>query len=168
MENQKEIWKDIPNYEGYYQASNLGRIKSLKRKYVRNNRIMIPNKDRKGYLRVCLRDNKTKRTIHVHKLIAMAFLNHTPCGYEQVVDHIDGKPLNNNLSNLRVISQRENTKKERMKTSSNYVGVSWHKSSKKWKSYIYIKQKQIYLGLFNNELDAHQAYQNALNNIIKL
>lgn len=55
----KEIWKDIPNYEGLYQASNLGKIKSLYR-----NKILFPCKDKDGYLKVLLYKNKKNIKMH--------------------------------------------------------------------------------------------------------
>jgi len=77
---QKEIWKDIPDYEGLYQASNLGRVKSLKREvYSYNGYRIIKERILKftitRYYYVSLRKyNKTKK-FYVHQLIAMAFLN---------------------------------------------------------------------------------------------
>ena len=99
---QEEIWKDVPGYEGLYQASNLGRIKSD---------IKIKNQTKsksKKYLMVYLYKQNVKKTIAVHQLIAMTFLNHTPCGHKIVVDHIDNNHLNNKLINLQLITHREN------------------------------------------------------------
>ena len=66
----KEIWKDIPNYEGLYQASNLGRIKSLKR-----NKILNQIKSSDTYLQVFLCKNNKVKGYQVHRLIAKTFLN---------------------------------------------------------------------------------------------
>ena len=111
----EEIWKDIPNYEGYYQVSNLGRVKSLKR-YVKfmhcnkliNERILKGGIGSRGYLVVILSKDKKPKTFEVHKLVAIAFLGHKPCGYKRVVNHIDNNPVNNKASNLEIVSQREN------------------------------------------------------------
>jgi hypothetical protein len=72
-----------------------------------------------------------------------------------------------NVDNLEVVSQRQNTahSKDKTKTSSKYIGVSWHKSTKKWQANINLKDKRIYLGLFKTEEDAHKAYQTKLKSI---
>jgi ribosomal protein L15E len=72
----------------------------------------------------------------------MAFLNHTPCGYKIVVDHIDNNiKTDNRLENLQLITQRENVSKDIKNTSSKYIGVCWHKKAKKWRSSIQINGK---------------------------
>ena len=163
-----EIWKDIPNYEGIYQVSNLGRVKSLERKSkYRNGFRLIKEKflklikGKRGYLRVSLRKDGVLKIKKVHQLVAMSFLNHKPCGHTLVVDHINANKLDNRLCNLQLISQRKNSTKEN-RGFSKYVGVGYHKSAKKWRARIRINGKQKYLGLFKNELDAANAYQEAL------
>lgn len=82
------------------------------------------------YLGVSLsRDGKAK-TITVHKLVAYAFLNHKSCGYKLVVNHIDTNPKNNNVTNLEIVTTRENSNQKHIKSSSKYVGVSWQKNRK--------------------------------------
>lgn len=161
----KEEWRDIPNYEGLYQASSLGRIKCLERvvsfgntqRTVKEN---ILNPSLSGnYLRVNL-NRKTKR---VHQLVAMAFLNHTPCGYKLVVDHINNNKLDNRVENLQLITNRENSSKDRTGGSSKYTGVS--RSRNKWHASIKIKQKTINLGYYNCETKAHLVYQNKLQEL---
>lgn len=96
-----EIWKDILGYEGYYQASNLGNIKSLDRVFIQKNgiqttkrgKILSPKNDR-GYLRVGLVKNKKRTMLGVHRLVALAFIKN-PFNKEQV-HHID-KDKSNNL-----------------------------------------------------------------------
>lgn len=66
---EKEIWKDIKGYEGLYQVSNLGQIYSYY-----TNRLLTPSFSEGGYLRIMLYKNKTRYTIHIHKLVATAFL----------------------------------------------------------------------------------------------
>lgn len=169
---EKEIWKDIEGYEGYYQVSNLGRVKSLKRfakhpkggKKVVNERVLKENLGKKGYLTVSLYRNGGK-TKEIHQLVAMEFLNHTPCGYRMVVDHIDNNKINNRFDNLRIVTQRENTSKKHIKSSSEYTGVSWCRRSNKWLAAIRINGRKKSLGLFLNEIDAHNAYQDMLKKI---
>lgn len=168
----EEVFKDIPGYEGIYQVSDLGTVKSLPREicnhrgcHISKERILKPSIDIFGYKFVVLFVKNKQKTIKVHQLIAMAFLGHKPCGMKIVVDHINGKRDDNNLYNLQLISQRENCHKKRDNYSSNYKGIYFHKASNKWLSQIYIKGIKYYLGLFKTELEASEAYQNKLKQI---
>jgi hypothetical protein len=156
----EEIWKDIPGYEGIYQVSDLGNVKSLR---FNKEKILKPGVNGSGYYTVVLCKGKRK-TKKVHKLVAMAFLNHNPDGYKLVVDHKDNDKLNNILSNLQLISQRENSSKDK-KGTSKHTGVSWDKERNKWKSSISINGKLKNLGRFNCELAAHHAYEKKLDEI---
>jgi hypothetical protein len=163
----KELWKDIPGYETLYQASNLGQVKSLDRKNRRGYNIkgVILGKGNKGYNTVSLCRGLNKKIYNTHQIIAITFLNHTPCGHRVVVDHIDGDKHNNKISNLQLISQRENSSKDKKGGSSKYIGVHWHKYSNSWTSQIRINGKIKSLGYFEDEDDAGQAYQKALIDI---
>ncbi len=100
----EEIYKSIPGYENIYEVSNYGNVKSIK---FGKEKILKPNKTRTGYLQVgLLKDGRKK--IGVHQLVAMAFLNHTPCGMELVIDHINDIKSDNRIINLQVVTQREN------------------------------------------------------------
>jgi hypothetical protein len=81
--NQEEIWKDVPGYEGMYQVSNLGRVKSLKRIVERSSwrktlgvreKILYTYQNKKGYLSTGLSKNNKKRVCLVHRLVAIAFI----------------------------------------------------------------------------------------------
>ena len=162
---EKEIWKDVLDYEGGYQVSNLGNVKSLK---LNKEKILKPGIDSHGYLRVDLFYKGKRKTIKVHQLVAMAFLNHTPDGTTKIVtDHIDNNPLNNRLENLQLISQRENLSKDKNGTSK-YTGVSWDKERNKWRSEIRINGKIKYLGRFNSEEEASEYYQRQLMQLKQL
>jgi hypothetical protein len=162
---QEEIFKDIPGYDGLYQVSNLGNVKSLN--YKRSNNEKILKKVICGnYYVVCLsKDNKIKNK-YVHQLVAMAFLNHIPNGHGKVIDHINDNPSDNRVENLQIVTQRFNVKKTQGKYSSMYKGVSWDKKFNKWRAMIQINGKQFFLGHYINEEDAHLAYQNTLKQII--
>jgi hypothetical protein len=162
LEMKNEIWKDVVDYEESYQVSNLGRVKSLK--YNRK-KILKLSLCGRGYLQVNLTKNNISKTTKVHKLVAIAFLNHIPCGMTLVVDHINNNQTDNRVDNLQIITQKENSLKSHRKYSSKYVGVCWDKQEYKWKSQIRINGKLNYLGRFVNEQEASQAYQNALATI---
>ena len=173
----EEIYKDIPDYEGMYQVSNLGNVKSLERvvKHWRGGLKVVREKVLKGgvssgrYLSVVLSKECKTHTIRVHNLVAMVFLGHTKKGHDLVVDHIDENSLNNRLDNLQVITQRNNVVRsiDKSKTSSKYVGVSWHKPLNKWRSVIRVKGKHKHIGYFTEELEASKAYQKELLTITK-
>ena len=159
----KEIWKDIPNYEGHYQVSNLGNVKSIR---FNREKLLSPS-IYKGYLSVVLYKNKIRTTKRIHQLVAMAFLNHIPCGLYLVVNHINLNNSDNRLVNLEVISARKNTNKKHLKSSSIYTGVSYSKSGKKWRSIIGIKKTRIFLGDYKDEKKASEIYELAVKLVDK-
>jgi hypothetical protein len=114
MENS-EIWKDVVGYDGLYQVSNFGNIKSLDRKRWsgRNNSYSLfkgkelSKSKRRGYLRVSLTKSKIEKTFSIHRLVAIAFIPN-PENKPQV-NHKDGDKLNNNEWNLEWNTASENT-----------------------------------------------------------
>lgn len=154
----KEIYKKVIGYDNY-QVSNYGNVK-------RENKILKNNPFKNGYIYISLSKNGivTKRTIHY--LVAEMFLNHKRTGTNEIViDHIDGNKQNNNLLNLQLISNRENCTKEKRGNSSVYIGV--RKNKGKFESQIRLEGKRFYLGRFETEIEAHNAYQNSLNEFNK-
>ena len=150
----EEIWETIKGFEKY-KVSTFGRVKSLK---FGKEKILKESINAHGYLSVGL-NGKTKK---IHQLVAIAFLGHIPCGHKLVVNHIDINKLNNHVSNLEIVTARENCSLKHLKSASQYVGVYWKKDSSKWKAQIQINGKRKHLGHFTNELEASNAYQNAL------
>ena len=155
-----EIWKNIPEFESY-KVSNLGNIRSLK---YGKERILKQSINGRGYSLISLSFKEKIIKMSISQLIAIAFLNHKPCGMKIVVDHIDNNKLNNKLYNLQLITHRENISKDK-KGISKYTGVCWNKAAKKWQSAIRINGKIKHLGIFTNEIEASQAYQNELKNL---
>ena len=151
-----EIYKDIIGYEEMYQVSNLGNIKSYKNGKEKQLKLV---KITDGYLIVNLYINGIRKTRKVHQLVAESFLNHKRCGMELVVNHIDFNKTNNKLENLEIVSNRENSNRKHLKSTSKYTGVYWNKCIGKWRAYIFINGNQKHLGLFTNELEASEAYQ---------
>lgn len=104
----QEIWKDIKNYEGYYQVSNLGNVKSLSRKignkYYKSK--MLKKSDNRGYLQVQLWKHSNMKWSLIHRLVAEAFIPNPE--HKLQVNHIDGNKSNNEVSNLEWVSRSEN------------------------------------------------------------
>lgn len=170
---EEEIWKDIPDYEGLYQVSNFGNIKSLKRyvKHTDNNLKLIKERickplSNKKYYAVALSKNGKYKQVYIHKLVAICFLNHKPDKTNKiVVDHINNNSFDNTLKNLQLITNRENLLKNKKNKTSKYRGVYWFKKTNKWGSKIYINGKNINLGYFLKEDEAYLAYKNKLKEL---
>ena len=97
----KEVWKDIPNYEGLYQVSNLGRVKSFRKStkhYWQDEYILKPTTSENGYCNVTLYDKTVRHKFLVHRLVADAFIPN-PDNLPQI-NHKDENPLNNAVDNL--------------------------------------------------------------------
>ena len=118
----EEVWKDIPGYEGLYQSSNLGRIKSLRRNGTPE-RIMKARSDKDGYQILDLRRKYKRKTCRVHRLIALTFLDNPKDKSE--VNHINFNKRDNSVSNLEWMTPDEN------KQHSIKHGVSGE-YSKRW------------------------------------
>lgn len=169
---KNEIWRPVPGWETYH-VSNMGRVKSLKRlvkilerrPYWKPERILKQTPTTDGYLSVKLYNKGEGTFFRVHQIVCMAFKNHKPNGHELVCNHKNFDPHDNRLENLEIITQRENANKKHLNSSSKYVGVSWSNGAKKWEAYITINNKINHLGRFKDELDAREAYQQALKNI---
>ena len=97
-----EIWKNIEGYEGKYQVSNLGRVKSM----IGQEKVLHPKKHRNGHLQIGLHKDKKRKTMYIHRLVAQAFIpkpDNLPC-----VNHKDENPNNNNVDNLEWCTQKYN------------------------------------------------------------
>lgn len=99
----QEIWKDVKGFEGRYQVSNLGRLKSLTRK---TPCIMVPVVHHTGYVHASLVKDRKRYNVNVHRIVAEAFIPN-PEG-KKTVNHIDGNKSNNVVSNLEWSTQKEN------------------------------------------------------------
>jgi len=138
---QKEEWKDIKGFEGLYQVSNLGQIKSLyftsnktKKKY-RRDKILKQQKDKQGYMTIRLSYFGKDKTYKTHRLVAKTFIPNIENKLE--INHIDGNKANNIVSNLEWTTRSENqkhaykyglqTQTEKMKRHSVEMGKTYGK-----------------------------------------
>lgn len=106
-----EVWKPMYGYEGFYEISNMGRIKSLPRNNVATERIIKPHINKhNGYMYVSLSKNNERKTRRVHPLVMKSFTDYRCDGYDpnQQIDHINCDKTDNRLENLEVVTQSEN------------------------------------------------------------
>jgi len=162
----KEIFKDIPNYEGLYQVSNLGNLKSLNYNGTNKPKLMS-NKcvNSQGYCIAAIFKDKQKKQYGIHQLVAIAFLNHNTSDRNIVVNHINFNKTDNRVENLEIVTARENSNLKHKKSTSKYVGVSWDSYSKKWRSRIRVNGFDESLGLYDCQLKASEAYQKRLKEL---
>lgn len=105
----KELWKDIEGYEGTYQVSNLGMVKSLDRLTTDNRRLkgkLLAKTNSKGYIKVTLTNKNKSDNRDIHRLVAQAFIPN-PENKPQV-NHIDEDKTNNIVYNLEWVTAKEN------------------------------------------------------------
>jgi hypothetical protein len=162
MENNVKIWKDIFGFEGLYQISNYGNVKSCRRyvnfrfgKRLVFEKLLSLGKDKDGYLIAVLCQDGIKKTVKIHRLVANAFIDKIED--KDIVNHIDSNKSNNVVSNLEWVSSLENSchSKSKFKSSSKYIGVSYNKKYRIFIANICLNGKNIYLGSFKTEEDAY-------------
>lgn len=164
-----EIWKDIKDYEGMYQCSSYGRVRSLDRyveehngkKQFRKGQIIKPRLNKNGYLQLALNKNSKRKMKYVHILIAETFLENNE--KLETVNHKDGNKLNNNMDNLEWASYSENNQhayselnrsvtKEGAKPKTVYFIDTQDNSVKQFNS---IKETTINVGLSHTQINRY-------------
>jgi hypothetical protein len=163
-----EQWKDIPNYDGLYQVSDLGRVKSLEkpRKKSTNNpnsfvrlRIMKASLG-KRYLNTALYKDGFSKSFLIHHLLSIAFLNFQPNIGDIIVDHINNIPTDNCLVNLQLITRRHNNVKD-VKSKSEAVGL--YERNGFFNVTISFKGVSCCLGSFKDKNEAIKKHREAFN-----
>ena len=133
----------IKGYE--YSINEMGQVKNDK-----TGRIPKAHVSSHGYLHVNLSSNGKNKIHAIHRLLGICFLN---CPPHMHVDHIDGNRLNNDLTNLRVVTPQQN-----QWNAHKAKGYCWKKASNKWVAQIGVNGKRKFLGLYDTKEDARAAY----------
>jgi hypothetical protein len=169
----EEIWKEVLGYEGLYEVSNLGRVRSVDR-YVNSGGVMNENRlslkkgrilncspTKRGYTRVSLSKESKTQQIMIHRLVAIAFLDSVDGKLN--VNHINGIKEDNRACNLEFVNQRENVLHAKIYTMSKQCPfVSYLKKFNRYESSIIINGKAKKLGRFKTEEEAYKSYVKAL------
>ena len=148
---------NIVGFEGLYAVTDDGRVFSLK-----TGKEIVQSTSKQGYKYVSLSKENKHTTVYIHKAVFYSFHSYQRLTRtdDLVIDHIDGNKENNNLSNLRKITTRENT--SRAKTNKFAKGVHYYKHINKYSSEITIESERYYLGTFATPDEAADAYKTAL------
>ena len=152
----QEIWKPVAGFEGQYEVSSLGRVRSIK---FGRNLIMKVRINKSRYLSVDL-SNGVRTTRMVHNLVAEAFFGPKPEGCHTC--HGAKGTFDNSSDNLSYASKHKNLCEDRNRDerfSSKYPGV--HRYGTKWKSSLMHNRKILHNEVFNTELEAFEAYKQA-------
>lgn len=172
-DREPEIWKPIPGYEGIYEISSWGNVRSLERwQKIRGNSIRLqPSKllsiNYTGvYPQICLSKNNQKKSFRVHLIVDFVFFDIVD--YDYIINHKDLNKKNNYYKNIERINHRENTShyfKNNFEKTSKFTGVSYDKSKPKrpWVASFRYNKKCVKLGNFESEEEAHQVYLEGLD-----
>lgn len=160
-----EIWKDIKGYEGLYQVSNMGRVRSLKNKI-----ILKPIKNTNGYLKVNLYNNRKMKTFLIHRLVALAFISNTE--NKPQVNHKDENKTNNCMNNLEWCSVDYNnkycTRTERAIKNTNYKKIAEKNSKIQGKQVLQIdKDTEKIINVFHSIAEAERIFTKSQGNICR-
>lgn len=165
----KEIWKDVPGYEGVFKVSNTGFVKSLERvatqksrhggtqSYIVKPKMLSQLTTPQGYKRVQLAHAGIKTKVPVHVLVARAFLPN--CEKKPCVNHINGIKTDNRVENLEWVTHRENSLHgQRGKSNTGVVGIYFHPTRKRYQGMIYKDGKRHCIGDHKDLESAKTAY----------
>lgn len=156
LSEEREVWKWITGYKGLYKVSSLGNIMTFNgnrgtgKKMKAVGKLMSLRKSG-NYLRVALCNAGVQEIMDVHRIVAINFIKN-PNNLREV-NHKNKNKLDNRVKNLDWVSSRENKAHYQ-----NMIGASYKRSENNWIGNININRKQIYLGRFKTQEEAHISY----------
>ena len=153
-----DIWLPIKSYEGLYDVSTNGDIRSH---HGKKTRVIKSHPDKDGYLHIELNKQGERKDLRVHRIVAETFVPNP--NNKKYVNHLNFIKDDNFYLNLEWCTSRENSHhyhKTNEKKTSQYIGVRLH-SGNRWQARITIDNKNYHLGLFDSEFLANLAYQKA-------
>lgn len=153
------MWIDVPGYEGIYQATSNGSIRSLDRKNSigrkTKGRVLKPAISQKGYYTVYLHKNGVGKSVLVHRIVALCFLPGFSDEYQ--IDHIDRNRLNCDISNLRLATQSQNmSNMVKPSAKRKYKGVTERRG--RFCPAITIKKRTYHYGTYDDPIEAARVY----------
>lgn len=172
MNMEVELWKDIPEYEKYYQISNFGNVRTKDRQVVNvDGKVSFyKSKDRKPsiseYRMIALSKNGCVKVLKISRIVAKLFVK-GKSDVNKIVNHIDGNKHNDLYSNLEWCSHSHNSihafRLNLNKRKNNYTGIFFEKRRNKWACYLYRDNKNLFVGRFSTEQEALNAYNKKIN-----
>ena len=159
-----EMWKDIPNYEDYYQVSNYGNVRTKERLItnVNGKKNLYKSKERKpsisDYRMIALSKKGFVKMFKISRIVATLFVDGRNA-VRKIVNHIDGNKHNDFYKNLEWCSYSENAihASNLYKRYDKNIGVFFDKKRNKWTSYLYRDNKNLFIGRFVTEKEALDA-----------
>jgi hypothetical protein len=149
-----EEWVKIEGYENY-SVNIKGEVRNDKKE-----RLLKSCLNSEGYYIVSLSKNGKAKFYLIHRLVGKYFIQN-PNNY-LCIDHKNGNRTDNSIENLRWCNHSQNNRnmKKRENTTSQFKGVSFHKRDNKWLAQCHLNGKQKYIGLYDTEIEAAEAYNN--------
>lgn len=153
-----ETWKTIKDYEGLYEVSNTGQVRSILTGKLLKGAYNSKTAYTKYKFVQLYKKNEKRKNAYVHLLVYDHFIGKDRTGY--TVDHIDNDRSNNNVDNLQLITHRLNCVKDRKSP-----GVYYHKKKQAWMARISINGKTKHLGMSKDKEKALEMYKKAFDSI---
>ena len=152
-----EVWREIDGYDKY-AVSSFGRVKNT-----HTGKVLKARTNKYGYLIIDLYENAIRKSYLVHRLVACAFIDNPDD--KLCVDHKDNNRTNNNISNLRFATSKENNQNRKLssRNTSGCKGVCFDKRAKKWHAQIKIDGIRVHIGYYDDLEDAKTARVNRAN-----
>ena len=146
------------------EVNELGEVRRVYKNWMkRNNPIKLAKLQiTRGYYALGFITKNHVAKLHVHKIMAMVFLNHKPSGMNYVIDHIDRNSLNNNINNLRIVRPRENSINRR---NYSIYGIGVQKMYNRYAAKIQYNSKTFFLGMYSTPEEASASYYKAKKQI---